>query len=169
MKKLLLFIIAIIIIYQSCTVNYTLSGASIAPEVKTVSIQYFVNRAPEGGIANLEQYFTDALKDKFKDQTNLTLVNDMGDLNFEGYITKYDPTRPMAIKGDELAAQNRFTIEVQVKFTNEVQPEWNFDQKFSQYDDYDASIDISSIEQEEVEIIIEKLIEDIFNKAVVNW
>lgn len=169
MKKLFLFIIAIVITSESCTVNYTMSGASIAPEVKTVSVQYFVNRAPEGGIANLEQYFTDELKDKFKDQTNLTLVNDMGDLNFEGYITKYDPTKPMAIQGDELAAQNRFTIEVQVKFTNEVEPQWNFDQKFSQYVDYDANIDISSIEQEKVEEIVEKLIEDIFNKSVVNW
>ncbi len=169
MKKLLITLLIAMVSVNSCTMKYTLTGASIAPEVKTVSIQYFVNRAPEGGIANLEQYFTDELKDKFKSQTNLTLVNDMGDLNFEGYISKYDPTKPMAITGDEMASQNRFTIEVQVKFTNEIQPEYNFDQKFSQYVDYDANLDISSIEQEKVEEILEKLIQDIFNKAVVNW
>ena len=131
-------------------------------------MQYFVNRSPEG-IANLEQYFTDELKDKFKSQTSLKPVSDMGHLNFEGYITKYDPTRPMAIVGNETAAQNRFTISVHVKFTNEIQPEYNFDQEFSQFVDYDSDQDLSSVEQDLVEQIIEKLIEDIFNRSVVNW
>lgn len=168
MKKIL-FILAIVFTYQSCTIKYSMSGASISPEIKTVSIQYFLDRSPEGGSPGLEQYITDELKDKFKSQTDLTLVEDMGDLNFEGYITRYDPTQPMAITDDETAAQNRFTIELQVRFTNEVQPEWNFDQKFSQYADYDATLDFTSIEQEKIEEIVEKLIEDIFNKSVVNW
>lgn len=169
MKNTILSIIAVLLISNSCTISYSLTGASIAPEVKTVSIQYFVDRSPEGGNPSLEQYITDELKDKFKSQTSLTLVNDMGDLNFEGYITRYDPTKPMAITNNELAAQNRFTIEIQVKFTNEIQPEYNFDQKFSQYVDYDSDQDITSVEQDLVEQIVEKLIEDIFNKSVVNW
>ncbi|MCB2197192.1 MAG: hypothetical protein KQH79_15130 [Bacteroidetes bacterium] len=164
----LLFILAIFLFAsQACTVSYTLSGASIAPEVKTVSVQHFVNRAPLG-LANLEQYFTDELKDKFKSQTSLTVVNDVGDLDFEGEITRYF-TKPMAITGDETAAQNRLTIEVRVKFTNEVEPEYNFDTKFSQYADYSSDFDLSAVEQELVEEIVEKLIEDIFNKSVVNW
>ncbi len=169
MKRLLILIMAMIFINQSCTIKYSVSGASIAPEVKTVSVQYFIDRSPEVGSPGLEQYLTDELKDKFKSQTDLTIVNDIGDLNFEGYITKYDPTRPMAITNDEKAAQNRFTIEIQVRFTNEVQPEWNFDQKFSQYIDYDSDQDFNAIEQELMEDIVEKLIEDIFNKSVVNW
>lgn len=167
MKKLALVIIAYAIVQQSCTINYTLSGASIAPEVETVSVQHFVNRAPLG-MANLEQYFTDELKDKFKSQTSLTVVNDAGDLNFEGEITNYS-TKPVAITGDETAAQNRLTITVHVKFTNEVEPEYNFDSDFSQYADYDSDLNLSAVEQELVEEIVDKLIEDIFNKAVVNW
>jgi len=167
MKKIGLLSIAFLLLQQACTINYSLSGASIAPEIETVSIQYFVNRAPLG-LANLEQYFTDELIDKFKSQTNLTVVNDMGDLNFEGEITNYS-TRPMAITGDETAAQNRLTITVHVKFTNEVQPEYNFDSDFSQYADYDSDRNLSDIEQELVEEIVDKLIQDIFNKAVVNW
>ena len=105
MRKLLFIIIPLIIINQACTINYSLSGASIAPGVKTVSVQHFVNRA-SGGVANLEQYFTDELKDRFKSQTSLTVVNDEGNLNFEGEITKYF-LKPMAITGSEDAAQNR--------------------------------------------------------------
>jgi uncharacterized alpha/beta hydrolase family protein len=167
MKRIIYILIALLIVSQSCTVSYTLSGASIAPDVKTVSVQHFVNRAPLGA-ANIEQLITDELKDKFKSQTSLTVVNDMGHLNFEGEITKYF-TKPMAITGDETAAQNRLTIVVHVTFTNEMEPEYNFDTNFTQFADYDSSQDLSSVEDDLVEEIIEKIIEDIFNKSVVNW
>ncbi|MEA2105424.1 MAG: LptE family protein [Bacteroidota bacterium] len=167
MKKIIFSIIILIATFQSCTVSYTLSGASIAPEVKTVSVQYFTNRAPLA-MSNIGQYITDELKDKFKSQTSLTLVNDVGHLNFEGEITKYD-TKPMAIVGDETAAQNRLSVTVHVKFTNEIEPEYNFDSDFSRYADYDSNLDLAQVEQELVEEIVEQLIDDIFNKSVVNW
>jgi len=167
MKKVTFIILAFLLINQSCTINYSLTGASIAPDVKTVSIQYFVNRAPLA-MANLEQILTDELKDKFKSQTSLTLINEMGHLDFSGEITKYF-TKPMAITGDEVAAQNRLTIEIHVKFTNEIEPQYNFDKNFTQFADYDSNSDLSSVEQELVEEIMEKLIEDIFNQSVVNW
>ncbi|MEE4198619.1 MAG: LptE family protein [Bacteroidales bacterium] len=166
--KIIFFILALYMtIMPSCTVNYSLSGASIAPEVKTVSVQYFSNRAPLA-MANIGQYITDELKDKFKSQTSLTLINGMGHLNFEGEITSYD-TRPMAIVGDETAAQNRLSVTVHVKFTNEIEPEYNFDTDFTRYADYDSNLDLAQVEQELVEEIVEQLIDDIFNKSVVNW
>jgi hypothetical protein len=167
MKRIIFIIIIFTLISNSCKVTYKFSGASIAPDVKTVSVQYFVNRAPLG-IANLEQYFTDELKDKFKSQTTLTVVSEMGHLDFSGEITKYF-MRPMAITGDEIAAQNRLTITVHVKFTNEIEPQYNFDQDFTQYEDYNSDQDLSSVEQGLMEDIVEKLIEDIFNQSVVNW
>lgn len=166
MKKILYFL-AIVFLFQSCTVKYSLTGASIAPDVKTVSIQYFTNRAPLG-MANLEQYFTDELKDKFKSQTSLNLVNRGGHLDFSGEFTDYS-IRPMAITGDEIAAQNRLSITIHVKFTNEIEPQYNFDSSFTQYADYSSENDFDSEEQRLVEEIVEKLIEDIFNKSVVNW
>jgi hypothetical protein len=167
MKKLTILLLTFLFVSQSCTISYKLNGASIAPEVKTVSIQYFTNRAPLA-MSNLEQIITDNLKDKFKSQTKLKQVDEMGHLDFSGEITQYF-TKPMAITGDEVAAQNRLTIEIHVKFTNEIEPQYNFDQNFSQFADYDSSSDLSSVEQELVDEIVEKLIEDIFNKSVVNW
>lgn len=155
------------LVVQSCNVRYSLSGASIPADAKTISVQHFVNRAPLG-TANIEQYFTDELKDKFKSQTSLKVINDIGHLNFEGEITRYF-IQPIAITGNEMAAQNRLTITAHVKFTNEIEPEYNFDSDFSQYKDYPSDDDLSSVEQELVEDIVERLIEDIFNKAVVNW
>ena len=162
---------AIITIAAGCKISYSFSGASISPEVKTISVQFFSNRADlNGGIirAGFDQEFTDALKDKFRAQTGLEFVNDIGDVNFEGEITAYN-TSPMAITGDEVAALNRFTVSVRVKFTNAIQPEQNFESVFSRYEDYDSSQDLSSVEDDPLEEILELITEDIFNKAFVNW
>lgn len=167
MRKLALLIFVYLFISQACTINYSLTGASIAPDVKTISIQNIVDRAPLSA-TNLETYLTDELKDYFKSKTELTQIGENGHLNFEGEITKY-LTKPMAITGDETAAQNRLTITVHIRFTNEIEPQYNFDSDFSQFADYDSNLDLSSVEQTLVEEIVEKLIEDIFNKSVVNW
>ena len=45
----------------------------------------------------------------------------------------------------------------------------NFDQQFSRYTDYDSSQNLADIEADLIEEITTELVEDIFNKAVVNW
>jgi hypothetical protein len=163
---LLSFIIGITML-NGCKVTYSFSGASISPQVKTVSIQYFQNRAPlvQPG---LSQYITDALIDKCKAQTNLESINGIGDVNFEGEISDYN-TRPLTVAADARAAMNRFTIVVKVKFTNVVEPELNFEQTFSRYEDYNSNLDLSQVEKELSDKIIEMIVEDIFNQAFVNW
>lgn len=148
------------------TVQYDTKGASLTTE-KSISVSYFPNRAPIIN-PNLSQVFTEELKDKFISQTSLELISDGGDLHFEGEITGYD-TKPMAIRGDEMAALNRFTISVKVKFTNLVDPAKSFESSFSQYEDYDSNKGLDEVEEELVPQILEKIIEDIFNRAVVNW
>ena len=164
-----LILIASIGILASCTINYSLSGASIPPEAKTVSVQYFENNAK---LKNplLSQLLTDALKDKFVSQTNLNLVNGYGDLNFEGEIIDYS-TKPMAIQGNDVAALNRLTITLRVKYVNSKDPDskYDFDKTFSRYEDYDSNYDLTQVENELAEKIIEQLVQDIFNESVVNW
>ncbi len=156
-----------VLILTSCTIKYSFTGAAISPEIKTISVQYFQNRA---NIINptLSQDFTEALKDKFTSQTNLELTNDLGDLNFEGEITGYN-TKPVSIQGNETAANNRLTITVRVKFTNAVEPENNFESSFSAFEDYSNSQSLDDVEGALVPEILEKLTEDIFNKSVIRW
>ena len=161
-----LFIIVATIL-SGCKVSYSFSGASISPQVKTFSIQYFQNRAPlvQPG---LSQYITDALIDKCKGQTNLSFINGIGDVNFEGEISDYN-TRPLTVAADAQAAMNRFTITAKVKFTNAIEPELSFEQTFSRYEDYDSNLDLSNVEKELSDKIVEMIVEDIFNQAFVNW
>ena len=104
----------------------------------------------------------------FLEQTNLTLNENEGDLAFSGYISKYQ-IKPMAIKANETAGQNRLTIAVKVTYKNSFDSENNFEQTFSRYHDYDSAENISDIESALIEEITNELVEVIFNKAFVNW
>jgi hypothetical protein len=164
--NLTLVLIFCTLILTDCGV-YSFSGASISEAVKTFSVQYFQNRASlvQPG---LSQAITNALIDKCKGQTNLKYVTGVGDVNFEGEITDYS-TKPYTVAADAQAASNRFTITVKVRFSNSVEPDYSFEQSFSRYQDYNSSLDLSAVEKDLAEIIVQALIEDIFNQAFVNW
>lgn len=153
---------------SACSIKYSFTGASIPPGTETVSIAEFPNMAP---LVNpmLSNILTEALKDKFMTQTSLQLVQQNGHLQFEGTIVDYN-TKPMAIQaGTDQAAQNRLTITIKVKFVNEKDPKANFDTQFSRYEDYSSDQNLQDVEDSLIEVIVEQLVDDIFNKAVVNW
>ena len=117
----------------------------------------------------LSQRLTDALKDYFTSQSNLVLVDRNGDLNLQGSITGFT-NQPIAIQGNETAAMNRITITLSVTFTNKKNETQNFENKtFARYQDYSSSLSLSEVQDELVKQINDKLVQDIFNQAVVNW
>ena len=155
------------LVFLSACGFYSFTGASISTDVKTVSVQYFPNRAATIE-PTLSQVFTERLKDYFLEQTNLSLKTELGDLNFSGKIVKYE-VKPIAIQANEQAAQNRLTIAVKVKFENTKDDSKNFEQKFFRYADYDSGQSLAEVEDVLIEQITNELAEDIFNKTVVNW
>lgn len=170
MNKTGFYIIAglISITLAACSMSYSFTGASIPPEVQTIQIKQFPNIAP---LINptLSQVFTDALRDKYQSQTSLTIVSEDGDLIVEGEIVDYH-TQPAAIQSDDIAALNRLTIAVKVTFTNKFDDSQSFSSKsFSRYEDYDSSSDLTTVADELVPVIVEAIVEDIFNQTVVNW
>ena len=166
-KKIGIISVVIAAMFTACKVSYSFTGASISPEVKTVSVDFFpINSAlapPTSG-----QLFTEALKDVFISQTNLTLVKSDGDLQFEGYISDYT-NNPTAIQGNEVAALSRITMTVNVKFTNTQDETQNFESQFSRFEDLAVNEDLASKEEEILNAINIQLTQDIFNKAVTNW
>ena len=143
-----------------------MSGAS-TEGLATVSVDYFPNRAD---IVNpsLSQEFTEMLKDKFISQTRLEMVPAGGDIIFSGEVIGYS-TDPAAITGNETAALNRFTIEIKVKFTNQKDPTKDFESTFRHFSEYDSQNSLDAVEGDLVPEILEKIVEDIFNRALVNW
>lgn len=161
-----IFIIALFIL-EGCTGGYSFTGASIPPDAKTISIQNFPNYA---SLVNpqLSQVLTDGLRNAFSSQTSLNLVDYDGDLDIKGEITNYT-MQPTAITGNDQAAMNRLTITIKVVFVNTKDPNANFEQSFSRYKEFSAQMNFSAVENSLVEEIVNELIDDVFNKAVVNW
>ena len=164
--KVLIAVLCLAFIGQGCGV-YSFSGASIPAEAKTVSVDYFPNHAQ---LVNpmLSNDFTNALRDAMTNQTTLDMVETGGDLAFEGEITDYRTT-PVAITSGQTAAMNRLTVTVKVRFSNRFDETKDFEQNFSHYEDYPSDQDLNAVQDGLTPVIIEALVEDIFNKALVNW
>ncbi len=171
LKLLFAFVIAGVLIpgigLNSCKVSYSFTGANIAADVKTYSVYYFPNRAR---LINptLSTDFTEKLKEKLMRQTSLKEESENGDLVYEGQITDYE-VRPMAIQKEDLAAQNRLTISIKLKYTNNKNHEQDFDRTFSAFEDFSSSLSLNDVESSIVPEILEKLMDDIFNATIANW
>lgn len=151
---------------SSCKMSYSFTGASISPDVKSIAIPYMQNNASLV-VPTLSRTLTDALRDYFTSQTSLFTVDRNGDLELTGTITGYGVT-PVAIQGNETAAMNRLTITVNVKFINKKNTKQNYEQSFSRYQDYPVA-DLNTVQDGLITTITSQLVQDIFNKSVVNW
>jgi hypothetical protein len=144
-----------------------LNGATIPPEAKTVSVTLFQNNAPLAP-PRLSQTFTEALRTQLSSQSRLALVSRDGDLAFEGSITGYT-SAPVAVQSTDVAAKNRLTITVSVKYTCSFDEKKNFESTFSQFEDYNSTDNLTSVEDKLMELINTKLTQEIFNRALNNW
>ncbi|MEM0519246.1 LptE family protein [Aequorivita flava] len=163
-----LVVILLTVTLQACG-PYSFTGADINySTTKTVQVNYFQNNAPivEPGIA---RDFTQKLQDLLLNQTSLDLVNSNGDLVYEGEITQFY-IAPITATSTSTAAQNRLTIAVNVRFYNTKEPLKDFEQPFSFYYDYDGQTQLTGSKLDAaVDIIFERLTQDIFNKSLANW
>ena len=158
---------AVAMLVHSCGI-YSFTGTSIQSDVQTVTIDYFEYKALRVN-PSLSNEITEALKVKFRRLTKLEQVDEDGDLEIRGEIIGYD-VKAMAVTANEVAAQNRLTVNVKISFMNRKYPEDDFDAKsFSAYADFDSAQSLDAVEASLCEEIIEKLCEDIFNATVANW
>ncbi|MDN3665812.1 LptE family protein [Algibacter miyuki] len=151
----------------SCGI-YSFTGASIPADTKTYQVNRFENNAllVEPG---LERDFKLALEDLIQNQTNLSLVPSNGDLVYEGEITGYRVS-PTTATSSDVAAQNRLTISVKLRFFNRKKEEDDLEQSFSFYYDYDGTSQLIGAQKTTAhEEIFERLTQDIFNATLAKW
>ena len=118
--------------------------------------------------APIAQKFTEELKDKFTRQTKLKILREGGDLDLEGEITGYNFTS-MAVKEDAYASQTRFTITVRVRFTNNTNPDDDFEQTFSAYQEFSNTNTIDQVQDDLSVLILKEIVDHIFNETVAKW
>lgn len=154
------------LVLVGCSGGYSFTGGSVG-EAKTLSVSYFPNRAPLVN-PNLSIQITETIKDVFIRQTPLKLIESDADMLIEGTIVGYD-VLPISAQGNETTSQSRFTIAISVTFTNNLEPDKSFNQRFSRYRDFSSDNLFADVENALVEEINQELAEDVLNRAIANW
>ncbi len=150
--------------WESCGI-YSLGGVNIPEEMKTVSVPFVENNAPLV-IPSLANEFTEALKQKIRNESSLAVVPGNAHASFEGRITDYSVTST-AIQGNNVAGLLKLTITVSMKYTNTLKPEHSFEQTFSRSTEFKGPL--QSPPQTQIGLVNKMLTEDIFNRAFANW
>ena len=151
---------------------YSFTGASIPAGTETFQVNYFINEAgnrPGSTIEpGLDQEFTIALQDLLMNQTNLNLVTNNADLVYEGEITRYSIT-PTTSTANNTAAQNRLTMEVNVRYINNKNEDDSFEQRFSFFYDFDANQQLYDVKSAANKALFERITQEIFNASLAKW
>lgn len=167
-RKLSFLTILIILVTSCFNVSYNFKGYSIPPEVETISIQYF-NNTSNYAPASLSQDFTQELRDRFQRETNLILTDGVGDIDFSGEIVDFR-SQVTTTEADEFAAgRQNFIIGINVRYTNYVDPEQDFESRFTQSREVPGDMTLADAYDDHGEELLGLIIDDIFNKAFANW
>lgn len=158
---------------QSCGV-YSFQGVTTA--AKTISITEFYNNA-DLGPANMGQTFTNDLKNYFIQNSNISVVQEEGELQMDGEIMDFrvTPISPVSSGNTtdvDNAASTRLTITVKVTYVSTIPQEEDMgfkDKTFSFYKDFPNDQNLADVEDQYVKEIFERLVNDIFNASVANW
>ena len=167
--KLVSVLSVAVCIMASCTVSYKFNGASINyDKVKTISFENFPNRSAAFVWGPMESMFNTALQDIYMQQTRLKQVRQGGDLELSGEITNYDAyNKGVGSDGYSTMAELRMTVNV--RFVNNTNHAEDFEQQFSASREYNASQQLSSVQEDLVNQMIDEIVEQIFNATVANW
>jgi len=156
-----------LLLTTGCSVNFNLTGGNVDPRLQTLAVEQFGNEA-QIVVPWLAQEVTNQLQDRFLSQSRLSLTSGDADVIISGSVTNYTIS-PVAISGDNTAAQNRLTIGMRVKFENTIDDNESWEQSFSNFVDFNSDRDFASLERDLVNEILEQLTQDVFNRSIGKW
>ena len=152
----------------SCSISYKFNGASIDyTKTKTIQITDFPIRSNYvwGPMASI---FNNELKDQYANHTKLQQVKRNGDLKIDGEITRYEQ-RNKSVSAQGSSAQVELSMSVNVRFTNNVNHNEDFEKQFTASQSYDSNLSLNSVQEELVTQMVKDITDQIFNATVANW
>lgn len=147
--------------------TYSFSGAALSDKVETVTVERFPNNADLVN-PNLSQLFTQKLRKKLLQDTNLELVDQGGDLVFSGSIEQYKVSVETVERGQQ-ATSSELTIGIKTQYKNRFDEAKSFDRTFSNGRVIDQNQTLNQVEDRLVEDITDNIIQEIFNESINNW
>lgn len=162
---LLICVVGMMLGTSACKI-YSFKNATIPPEVKTVKIGFFDNKARYVN-PQLSPRLTDKVQQKITNQTRLTRTNsDDAHYQINGSITDYSVSTS-GISGQRVS-NNRLTVMVHIVFKN------TLTNKTEEYDvsrsfEFSANLSLTQAEATLTDEIVRSLTDDIFNRIFSNW
>lgn len=163
-KHIHLIALVAILSFSGC---YSFKDISIPPEVKTIRINYFENKARYVN-PQLSPQLTDKVRQKVISQTGRTQIQgDNADYDISGYISDYSLTTTGI--SNQQAASNRLNVSVHIIFKNRLDEKKNFEADITRNFDFSSSLSLPQAETQLNETIIKNLSDEIFNRIFSNW
>ena len=116
----------------------------------------------------LSNALSEGIRDIYQRQTRLQVLPKGGDLELEGEIVGYDLSQG-AIDVTSYASESKLTIRVNVRYTNNINPEESFERSYSAFRTYDSSMLLSDVQDELCTAMITEIAESIYNDTVARW
>jgi ABC-type uncharacterized transport system auxiliary subunit len=156
------------ILLCACRIEYKFNGSNIDyTKVKTIEIENFPIRSAYVW-SPMQSIFQNKLTDIFANQTRLKQVKRNGDLQLSGEITAFDQYNK-GISSEGYSSQVQLKMTVNVRFVNNKKHEEDFERQFSATTEYDASQQLTAVQEELVTQMTKDITEQIFNATVANW
>lgn len=156
------------IVFSACKISYKFNGASIDyTTTKTIQIDNFPIRSAYVW-APMQSIFQNKITDLYASQTKLRQVKKNGDLQLAGEITGFDQYNK-GISSNGYSSQVQLKMTVNVRFVNNKNHNEDFERQFSATTEYDASQQLTAVQEELVTQMVKDIAEQIFNATVANW
>lgn len=156
------------ILLCACRIEYKFNGSNIDyTKVKTIEIENFPIRSAYVW-SPMQSIFQNKLTEIFANQTRLKQVKRNGDLQLSGEITAFDQYNK-GISSEGYSSQVQLKMTVNVRFVNNKKHEEDFERQFSATTEYDASQQLTAVQEELVTQMTKDITEQIFNATVANW
>lgn len=148
--------------------SYKFNGASIDYEkTKTIQIDNFPIRSAYVWTP-MQSIFQNKLTDIFASQTKLRQVKKNGDLQLAGEITGFDQFNK-GVSSNGYSNQVQLKMTVNVRFVNNKKHDEDFERQFTATSEYDASQQLTAVQEELVTQMVKDITDQIFNATVANW
>jgi len=168
MKKIFKFSVLLSMVLVSWRCSFSLSGISIDPNIGTFNVETFENTA-DLVEPTLAFDLTEALKDRIRNSSRLSLNKDNPDIIFTGTITGYRITSE-APQAGATTAFNQLTINLRVDYEEVNNEDKNWRRTFSRFIQFPSNQDFNSVSDALIEEVNEYLVQDVFNEAFAkNW
>ena len=165
MKRILAYLF-ILTIFSGC---YSFRGISIP----VGATSFFVNQVniKASGLLpppDTPERFMEVLRQKTRGQTTLKWNDRDPHIEFSGDIISYSVSQIGAQEGDEVSL-NQLTIGIAIEYINNLDPEDTWKKNFTFGLPFDPSLDLSAVQDDLIDDILDQIGENIINDAFTNW